>query len=442
MTLMRDDQDLERLLRDTLAGRALDVTTGPSWRGADKGSRRPQRWLAPLLAAAVVALATGSVVLVEHSFDDQRATHRTASPTQSPSPTPTPAPTTAVQSACRAVLPASWRTALAKGTTKVGAFSVLPLDVDSDGSVLVSRDFGTSRDVAVVAPDGRARSIYSIAAPNSNQVENGALDGKWAMIPVIGLPRFANGVDPTISRLEVVDVDTRATHTVAVDSDTTDAKHVIDGAALLDGHVYYDVRPVYGKQSGAMHEYDLASGTDRVIASGSLGRPVLLGRGVSWSVTPDGLHPQVRRAIPVLVTEDTNTTRPANALVTDGAAYAWVDAAGRIAWFGPGSTAPKRTARAAAGAAEVEAVVGPLVLFTDDADDARPVHILDTRTGAVTTAPSLGSPNEFGPPAARTGVFGGFSVTGTRPSGTTAPGTPITALVRIDAAKLPELHCG
>jgi hypothetical protein len=62
MTSMRTDDDLERLLRATLDSRACTVTTGPHWTGAT-GRRAPRRWIAPLVAAALVLVLAGAFVI-------------------------------------------------------------------------------------------------------------------------------------------------------------------------------------------------------------------------------------------------------------------------------------------------------------------------------------------------------------------------------------------
>jgi hypothetical protein len=432
MTTMRDDRDLEQLLRETLATRAGTVDRGPSWRGSDEAPRKPHRWLAPLIAAAIVLAVAGGVIAIEHSSGPTQPTHPTPVQSLIPSPTatPTPSPTDTVQRACRTTLPAEWETAIKDGTITAGALSAMPLSVGADGSVLVARDFGSSRDVAVVSPDGKPRRIYSIASPDQNQVEDGVLEGHWALVPVIRLPRGANGVDPTVVRLVLVNTTSLATRTLATatDADVQHGRNVVDGATMFNGRVYYDFRPVYGKSAGVVHEYDIATGADRIIASGKVGAPHLYGRGVGW--TDSGLDTPIARALPAPVDRDTDSLRAANELTTDGTAFAWMDSPHRIAWFGAGSTQPTRIVVPDKDQVDVVQVVGPIVLFEGDGTG---LQVLDARTGATAVVSQLGSGLQpYG--LARDGVYAGYTFSG---SFKTSP----TEVVRIDVTKLPELHC-
>jgi hypothetical protein len=428
MTTMRDDQDLERLLRDTLAARAETVTSGPAWAPIVDAPHRPHRWLAPLIAAAVVVAVAVGVIVVERSSHHTNAVH--------PSPSPSPSITGPVQQSCLTTLPAAWRTAIAGGTTTARATSVRPLDVAADGTVLVARDFGTSRDVALLSPTGQARRIYTVPSPDRDDVEHGVLAGRWALVPVMHAPRGANGVDPTVVRVMLIDTKSGSTRTLATASDGERASgDVIAGATMFNGRVYYDHRPTYPSKHRVIHEYDIATRVDRVVASGAVGSPQVYGRGVGWGDT--GVDTTVSRALPAPVEHDTEKPRAANELTTDGTAFAWIDASNRIAWFGAGSTAPTRTDLHASGQVDVIAVAGPIVLFVEDGNV---VHALDARTGASTLLPTLQSGlDDQG--LSRGGFVVGETVTGEVPSGGGAPPVPSTALIRLDVTKLPELKC-
>ena len=97
MTIMRDDQDLERLLRATLAGRAATVTAGP--RPDEAGPSTPRRrWLAPAVAAATVVALAGGALAIKQVTDDRgpNSAVSTQRPTFSHGPVPTRTPTPTV----------------------------------------------------------------------------------------------------------------------------------------------------------------------------------------------------------------------------------------------------------------------------------------------------------------------------------------------------------
>ncbi|HZZ95977.1 MAG TPA: hypothetical protein VFE19_03120 [Jatrophihabitantaceae bacterium] len=92
MTSLRNDQDLERLLRATLDGRADLVQDGPRWETTAVPSHR-RRWLAPAVAAAVVAALAGALVALQQANDDQSRPTRSPSPTVRSAPDPSPTAT-------------------------------------------------------------------------------------------------------------------------------------------------------------------------------------------------------------------------------------------------------------------------------------------------------------------------------------------------------------
>jgi hypothetical protein len=77
MTATRTDDELEQLLRATLSSQADTVTAGPSWARAEVPSRR--RWIAPLIAAAVVLGLVATVVAL-------RSQHSATPPATPPAP--------------------------------------------------------------------------------------------------------------------------------------------------------------------------------------------------------------------------------------------------------------------------------------------------------------------------------------------------------------------
>lgn len=405
--------DLETLLRDTLAARAETITHGPNWQSPQASARRHRQWVAPLIAAAVVVSVAATVVAIETASHTHPATH----PTGTPSPTP-------VTKSCVTSLPTSWRSALSRGTTTAAANTAFPLDVTSNGSVLVSRDFGNSRDVALVSATGVARRVYSIPSPDQYQVLRATVAGSFALIPVSRLPRAANGVIPVVIRIVLVNVQTGAARTVtAVGArDYKAGANTIDGATMSDGHVYYDVRAHFASQAAAIHDYDIATHTDRVIATSpvevALG-PALQARGVVWAPPYVG-GVGVARPLPNEVDKSTDS------LVGDDSSYAWIGPGHRIAYWAPGMGVAKEFRIAGATPTSLVTAAGPFVLYETNATGVR---VLDTRSGAIVTAPAV---EPFA--TSRHGVIAGYALTG---GGKVRP----TALVRLDTSKLPELHC-
>lgn len=413
--------DLETLLRDTLSARAETITRGPNWQPAQPRQRR-RRWVAPLIAAAAVLAVAGTVVAIHASSGRQRATH----PSGTPSPTPTSS-APSLTAMCTTSLPSVWRTRLADGTGTFGAESAYPLAAGADGAVLVTRDFGTARDVVLVARDGSVRRIYSVPAPDQNQVLDGALDGNYALIDVSRLPRNSNGVLQTVIQVVLVDLHT-GKQTVVARADASGGR-TIDGATLYDGRVYYDVRPKYVSRRSAIHVYDIAHRSDRVVAT-ALGNgpgeaPTLMPQGVVWSRATMQLG--AARQLPGPVARAINGDPLRTHLATDGTAYAWIPGPRELAWWAPSLKAPRVFVLPGGASSLTPTVAGPLVLYTPDTaqQEEYSQYMLDARTGASTVLPHVDMSAVSGG-----GVFAGDR----RTSGA-------TAVVRLDSATLPELRC-
>jgi hypothetical protein len=333
---------------------------------------------------------------------------------------------------CSTSLPATWRTALADGTGTVGAAAAYPLAVGGDGAVLVTRDFGTSRDVALVARDGSVRRIYTVPAPDQNQVLDGVVERHWALIDVSRLPRHSNGVLQTVVIVVVVDLDS-GKHTViasTTDGDVTKGLRTIDGATLYDGRVYYDVRAKYVSRRSAIHRYDIATKSDRVIATtldsnGTGEAPKLTAQGVIWS--PATMQLGVARPLPGPVAKAINGDPVRTHLATDGTSYAWIPGPRELAWWAPSVKSPRVFVLPEGASSLTPTVAGPLVMYTPAGDDQNGSvpHIFDARSGATALLPHVEMYAVSGD-----GVFAGFQTAG-----------GATSVVRLDAAKLPELRC-
>ena len=394
------------------------------------------RVLMPLAAAAAVTAVALTVTLAGGRTDQHPATQAPTSgahtssargpSTTAPTPsttsrTPVPGP------ACRTGLPAAWRAAVADGTTTAGAASAFPLFVTNDGRVLISRDFGTSRDVALLTPGGSAQRIYSVPAPDQNQVLDGVVEGNRALIVVSRLPRNSNGVLQTVDRIVVLDLRTGGQTVVA-----SNGKHnfvtggrTIDGATLYRGRVYYDVRKSYVSNKSAIHEYDVAAGTDRVIATaggdGPGAGPALTRQGVVWSKQTMQLG--VPRALPAPVADAAQGSRAASSLASDGTAYAWLSGRRELGYWAPSMSAPEYLR--IPGLSGVDAVSGSFVIV--DGAGKAPSLLLDARSHAV--APLAG----VQPYALSAGsLVAAYDFAGSKEAFT---------VVALDTSHLPALRC-
>lgn len=443
MSPVRDDSDIEQLLRDAFTGRAASVDHGPAWRPphtaeAEHRRRRAARLrhkavLMPLAAAAAVlavALAissTGSAHRQQPATVAPMASHtRTATSSASPSPSATtPAVTAAV---CRTSLPEPWQTALASGTTTAGGASAVPLSVSADGEVLISRDFGSSRDVALLSPGGSAQSIYTVPEPDENQVTDGLVEGYRALVVVSRLPRDANGVLETVVRVVVVDLRSGTQTVVATNSlgEISRGGRTIDGATLYRGHVYYDVRQNYTSRRSAVHDYDIATGSDHVVAHAAGGGPgsgpALAPFGVVWS--RQTMQVGVSRPLPGPVARAMSADGARASLVTDGTAYAWNRTGRQVGYWTAGMTVPDYFDPRSEGG--VESLVGAFVVLSGGSGAAQS-SLLDARTAAIAPLPGI-QPYSMGSGS----VLASYALGGSKEN---------TAVVALDTAHLPDLRC-
>ena len=426
---MKTDNELEALLRATLSSRAAEVTEAADV--PPRTSTRPRRWLPAIAAAAVIAAIAGTAVGIRvASHHGPAGPSPTPTHTRSASPSPTQPPDR--MNTCAAKLPASWRAAITQGASRFGAVSAFPLAISPDGKqLLVARDFGTSRDVAVVGTSGAPRPIYSVLQPDLNRVEHASIDGHYALIDIERLPRNANGVDGTV--LEVVLVDLRNLHATLLDSvhdsDITNGRRTIDGSVLADGQAYWDVKNRYADRTGVLRDYDVVTGRFRDAFSGTVGAPTLtpLGLGLPGDRT---IRVLIARDVPTQVLDAVTTDVSRNSLSTDGSSYAWVS--GRhIEWWAPGQSQITEFAPTDVVPGLI-AVAGHYVMYEDPSSDSVVpiVYILDTSTGAV--GASVNALQAYS--LSNAGVFVGYRYTGSAKNSPTEP-------VRIDTTKLPGLHC-
>lgn len=442
MSPMRSDEDLERLLRSTLTARGDSVHSGPQWTGqrGDASVRRLRRWQAPLLAAAAaVALAAGVLAIESGGSDHQNRTAHSGptSPTVTRTSTP-PVIRAWTGTACTAPVPAEWThaasTPLDVGAT--GPTGALPQAVTDDGSLLVTRDLGRTQDLVLVAPDGSRTTLLSLNRPAGENDLYAYADGNWA---VATKDRYASmsGLEPfpTVTEVVLVNLRTRATKTLAKPGDG-----VIDGATIMNGHVYWDERTSLQAGRGTLADYDIAAQRTSTAWRGELPRagtgpvygpaaaPVTLAAGIAFA----GSHQAAKvlavpRSLPTVVAEHTDARTRLYHLSTDGTSYAWTDELGKVLyWWRPGQQAPSRMKLPAAGLAISDdpsfQLAGNWVLASYQP------FLVDLRIHAITSAPITGG-------AGYIEGSGGVLATDI------GYGTQTSKPVRIDAATMPDLHC-
>lgn len=432
---MKTDTELEALLRATLKARAAEVTEAADLPTTTTSRlRRSHRWLPALAAAAIIAAVAATVVGIRVAGSHAPAKPPASSPSPSPTRTAAPAPPQPpnLVVTCHAKLPAAWKTAITQGGSRYGADSAFPIAISPDGrQLLVSRDFGTSRDVALVGTSGAPRPIFTVLQPNLNQVQHASIDGHYAAIDVQRLPRNANGVLGTV--VEVVLIDLRSLHSTLLDSvedsDITYGRRTIDGSVVADGHVYWDVRTSYGNLRGVIRDYDIVTGQVRDAYSGVVGQlsRTALGISTAWNgegqvVIPGDVPEPVQAAL------TTNASRLS--VISDGSSYAWLH--GRhIEWWAPGQNQVSELTPTDVAPGLI-AVAGHYVMYDDPSSDSVVpiVYILNTSNGAIGASVNVLQPYAL----SSAGVFVGYRFAGSFKTSPTEP-------VRIDTTKLPGLHC-
>ncbi len=383
--------DLDTALRSMLRERANDIDSLPA-DFADLASldvldhdpihdrsRHRTGWLIAAVIAAVLGVV-GTAVTLRANGGHGRGSAATHTPTAT-NTTSAPVPGPVQRTACTTALPAAWRSALTAGTSHYGASSVLPLAVSPDGSaMLVARDYGTSRDVALVRRDGAARSIYSVPQPDKNQVTTASLDNRYAVLDLSWLPRDANGVIPSDREVVLINRANGSTKTLDRVTDNemfaTPQGRTIDGSLLWNGHVYWDVRTSYGSRTSTIRDYDLSTGRTTVAGHGKAGPPRLLADGVTFDGY-GGTTVAIPRELPVAVA--TANRDRANPLVSDGPAYAWTTKGQLLAWWAPGQSRVTTFALPAYADPHAEAVAGPFVLLDDSRSATAHRLLLDAR---------------------------------------------------------------
>lgn len=395
-----NDQQLEAVLRSSLARHADTVDSGPTWPMADDQlaerrdrRRRPASWWAVAATVAAVLAVIGVVLAVRH------ATAKHSRPAT---------PDTITRTACLTSLPKAWQDAAGRGALPTAVNGPL-LGIGPDGSVVT----GLDKRIVLVRLDGSSQTLLDESWTNvspaggipDNDIFKGqtvAIDQHWIVVPVMGLPSVGLDFDYKLVLIDRADPPNKREIHVPWKPD----KFVAFG-----DHVYL----LYGdKGTGSVQDYDIATGQTHEVtkqASYLAATP----HGVSWTDAHNGSH--------VIAGHDA-TLVPGHSgsepqLVSDGPNYAWWTTTG-IGWY---SEATQQTVYVHDSAAvdagyAVGGVVGPYV-FTFVNDDGG-MRVIDTRTGAQGRVPEVGSVNS-----------GGGAITYTGDGGT----------IRVDTKGLPGLHC-
>lgn len=318
------------------------------------------------------------------------------------SPAPVAQQVQTVRPSCPAAVPAGWQQAVAASAVDSGGISTVPLAVDRTGEVVAVRDNGDTRDVLLIGADKSVTDIYAVPDPDRNDVGFAAVDEGWVVLGVDRIPRGANGVLPTLTRIDVVDRNGGAVRTVAQssDEDHESGGPTIDSAALFGGKVYWITRDTYAGDAGVIRSYDVRTGAVADVASGDMRAVRATAAGLVWDVAwgSDGPRSEVKipDTVPAPVTAALGAGRDTTTLSTDGSAYAWITGVEQggtgVAWWSPGFALVRVTGDVVDVATAVPPVwvVGPYIVLGKGraGEPDTSAIVVDSRSGAVTALTS------------------------------------------------------
>jgi hypothetical protein len=389
---------------------------------------------AAAVAVAVAVAAAGSSACSSGSGSEQVAT-TTVSTVAAPESTARPS--------CETAVPAAWQKAIDESAVDTGGVSNVPMAVGRQGEVAVARDNGDTRDLLLVGADRAVTEMYAVPEPDLHRIGNVAMDDRWLIVGVSHAPRDANGVLPTLMRIDVVDRQGGPIRTVAESSpdDLSSGGRTIDSFALFGGKVYWITRDSYPADTGTIRSYDLNTGAVTDVASGAMRNVRATAAGLSWEVAWDqatGARTELKipDALPPPVAGALGTGRDQFTLATDGNVYAWATGAGEaehgLAYWSPKSGLVRITGTVPQPGVREPLplqVVGPYVVVDkgrDDGRDGTSATVVDIRSGALAyLRPSVGGAN------------GGSVAVGLGATGKEPPAS--TGVLRVDA--LPPLTC-
>lgn len=299
--------------------------------------------------------------------------------------------------ACTAAEPDQWRESITRSAVDTGPGTTTARAVSPEGEVVAVRDDGVARDLLLIGTDRSVRELYTLPDPDVFVFGYVGVDQRWIVVAVDHLPRNANGVLPTVRRIEVMDRQTGELRVVAerpvADRPTIPERDVLDSVVLFDGKVYWISRDTYNGDTGAAHMFDPSTGARTTIASGPIHDIQTGPDGAAWSNAPAALPAPVA-ALPAV---------DMTSLGTDGVAYGWIttaaDAGNGIGYWSPQSG----EVRIAGLDVDIANFRRPALVFdsfvilnaggSTTALDTSAV-VIDTRSGAVVTVGPR-SPGEY-----------------------------------------------
>jgi hypothetical protein len=365
-----NDQQLEAVLRSSLARHADTVDSGPTWPQepmddddlAEHRARRhgPITWW-PVAATVLAVLAVIGVVLAARHASSDHSRPST--------------PVTITRTACETALPKAWSDAIDTPAVP-NSIGVELLGIGPRGELVTvpSVDpYATDRgEISLVQPDGSVQPIMQVRlstlhrgyAFDAYTFQTVALDENWLVVPV------------SASMLELIDR-SNVHNTREIPAGGT----VPDKVTLFDNHVYW-INASKGKATGTVQDYDIATSRTRPVTHHA-NLLTTSHYGLGWTDAHDVLH-VIAGQDPTVVPGQPGTHPE---LAANGAYYAWATNAG-IGWY---DNVTKQTVyvpddSVAKYGHGVAAVVGPYVLEFIDTN----ARVIDTRTGAVAPLAGVG----------------------------------------------------
>lgn len=296
---------------------------------------------------------------------------------------------------CVVAEPQEWAAAIARSAIDTGGVSTQARAVAQGGDVLAVRDNGDTRDLILVQADGSVRDLYAVPDPDTFNIGYADIDDRWIVFAVERIPRNANGVLPSIKRIEVMDRADGSIRTIAaqseVDQSASPERNVLESVALHDGRVYWLTTDTYTSDSGTVRSFDPVTGATDEVASGPM-RDLRAGAGgVLWARPGPGLNElklpaELPEALAGVVDESDRVS-----LGSDGAAYGWIVGVEKggtgVGYWSPASGVVTVTGLALRTDAGIPPVFvnGPFVLLGKglggDTDSSG--IVVDTRSGAA-----------------------------------------------------------
>jgi hypothetical protein len=356
-----NDQQLEAVLRRSLAKHAAMIESGPQWPLPDEdllgpAPRHGRSWWPVAAAVAAVLAVIGVVVAVRHITSDR---HEPAKPV-----------IVTTRRACTIDPPPAWQHAIQAASRR--NFGTVVLGGAADGTILVRREGDTMTQTVLVSPDGVTRIVEQRPNIGRYQVGISMVDSRWIVLPI--LDRLSDFMTP-------VEFDVFDRATLQLTEKVSIAKGTRTGVPVLFGGHLYWTQPRSGS-TGSLLDYDLAAHTTRTAEPDGVRNLLSSPAGVAWTDGQNRRHLLAGTA-PEQVPGQSGT-HPG--LVTDGPYYAWRSGSS-IVWH---NAATKQTVVVRwfpRFDLTVLGVAGPYVLITTDLNNnGRTGWLIDTRTGAAASS--------------------------------------------------------